>query len=719
MFKIIFCLFISVTVSAQSLIEGRILDNNDEPVSGANIYLRGTVKGAASDDQGNFHISRVPDGRFILVVSVIGYQLMEIPLEVSGQNVDAGKIILQPVALQSQPIVVTASRYEQKIQDVPVSISNVSVRELESRNSITIDKALQYVSGLTLTGGQLSIRGSSGYSRGVGSRVMMLIDGIPYLTGATREANFVSVPVHEVDRIEIVKGAGSALYGSSAMGGMINVISKKIDTEPQLSFRTYGGIYAKSYYPQWQWTDATRFLAGLKLDYSAKPGAVGYRIGAAYDHDESYRLNDEAKRIYLNGMLAIDLSAFEQLRFSASLMNQESQNFLYWKDLNNALRPPDDQLGDKVKSRRWHISADYQHILDNERFFSVRSIWFQNYFDDNIGAEENIDGNESRSDFWDVEFQYNHEIMKHQITTGVEGNLSQVSSNIFAKSSGRNAAVYIQDEIQLTDKWIITPGMRVDYYDIDSVGSNNQINPKLGLVFKPGQFTAVRLSSGRGYRAPSIAEVFTNTTASGLEVIPNYRLNPERSISAEIGVNQFFSERIFLDLSVFYNRFWDLIEGTFTADQQIQFQNVTDARTAGLELNFSFKALSDILNNQIGYTYVDARDLSQNDYLIFRSRHLFYEHASLEWEVFRFGIDYRFMSAWDRINEDFKSFIRDADARGPAHIVDVRFIYAFQINGQSFETSLQVNNLLQYHYIDLVGSIAPTQNFVITLSGRF
>ena len=457
----------------------------------------------------------------------------------------------------------------------------------------------------------------------------------------------------------------------------------------------------------------------MKLDYSAKPGAVGYRIGAAYDRDESYRLNDEVKRIYLNGMLSLELSAFQQLRFTASLMNQESQNFLYWKDLNNALRPPDDQVGDMVRSQRWHISADYQHVLDNERFFSVKSIWFQNYFDDNIGAEENINGNESRSDFWDVELQYNQEIMKHQITTGVEGNLSQVSSNIFAKSSGRNAAVFIQDEFHLSDRWTITPGLRGDYYDIDSVGSNYQINPKLGLVFKPGQLTAVRLSAGRGYRAPSIAEVFTNTTASGLEVIPNYDLNPERSISAEIGVNQFFSEKIFFDLSVFYNRFWDLIEGAFTADQQIQFQNVTDARTAGFEFNFSFRALSDILSNQIGYTYVDARDLSKDDYLIFRSRHLFYEHAGLAWQAFRLGVDYRFMSAWDRINEDFKSFIRDADARGPAHIVDVRFIYAFSIDGQPFETSLQLNNLLQYHYIDLVGSIAPTQNFVLTLSGKF
>ena len=97
MFKIVVFLLFSVPLIAQSLIEGRIVDSNDEPVSGANIYLKGTVKGAASDEQGNFRLSRVPGGRFILVVSVIGYQLTEVPLEVSGQTVDAGKIVLQPV----------------------------------------------------------------------------------------------------------------------------------------------------------------------------------------------------------------------------------------------------------------------------------------------------------------------------------------------------------------------------------------------------------------------------------------------------------------------------------------------------------------------------------------------------------------------------------------------------------------------------------------------
>ncbi len=277
---------------------------------------------------------------------------------------------------------------------------------------------------------------------------------------------------------------------------------------------------------------------------------------------------------------------------------------------------------------------------------------------------------------------------------------------------------YVQDEIKWLENFHITPGLRIDYFTMDSLGDDYQINPKLGLVYKAANATAFRLSAGRGFRAPSIAEVFTNTTASGLEVIPNYDLKPERSQSLEIGYNQFFSKSYFFDLALFYNRFWDLIEGTFTGDQKIQFRNVTNARTVGFEINFSLKALNDRLTNHIGYTFVDARDLTKNDFLIFRSRHLLYDHALYEWGDFQFGFDYRFISDWDRIDENLSLFIADAEARVPAHIVDLRIIYSFSLNDLKLKTSLQLNNVFQYHYVDLVGSIAPTRNIVLTLSGK-
>jgi iron complex outermembrane receptor protein len=721
-------IFISIgSLVAQNTIVGKIVDDEDVPLEAANVYLSGTIMGAATNDKGEFKIETVPSGEFVLTISIIGYQLKEIPILVSGGDVDAGKFQLESSALQSQPIVVTAARHQQSLQDVSASISSISNKKIEYRNAITIDDALKYESGLNLTGDQVNIRGSTGYSRGVGSRVLMLVDGIPYMTGDTKEANLESLQINQIERIEIVKGAGSALYGSNAIGGVINVINKKIESESKTNVRLYGGFYSDPHYEEWEWSDRTRYLSGLKFDYSNKIGIVGFRFGAAHDQDDSYRMNDWVKRNYLSGMLEFDLSPFDQINLSANFMKQDRENFLYWKNLGNALIPPEDQIGDKIESKRWHLAATYRHIFDRDNYYIFKAIWFQNRFNDNISSEEHGIGNESLSDYMDGEFQYNFVVSKHLFTLGTEANKSRVSSNIFGVNSGYNAAFFAQDEIKWEENLTVTPGLRFDYFYLDEIGSDFQINPKIGIVHKPWSDVALRGSAGRGFRAPSIAEVFTNTTASGIKVIPNLELQPEESFSGEIGYNQLFGQKIYLDVSLFYNRYWNLIEPRFTRDGDIQFDNITNARGLGFEINSKFSVLDNRLFYNVGYTYTDVREIVIGEsgeqtlgrYLSFRPRHLFYNHADYTWNRFKFGADYRFISAWDRIDDELVFFIEDVDERVDAHIVDLRIVYSFNINGSPLEASIQLNNLLQYHYLDVVGSIAKTRNTVLTLSGSF
>ena len=728
-FTSILAIILTVNISsfAQNMVVGKIVDNNNAALEAANVYLSGTIIGAATDSKGNFRIETIPSGEFILTISMIGYQLKEIPILIENEDRDMGTIILESSALQAQPIVITAARHQQSIQDVSASISSISNKEIEYRNAITIDDALQYESGLNFTGDQINIRGSTGYSRGLGSRVLMLVDGIPYMTGDTREANFESLQINQIERIEVVKGAGSALYGSNAIGGVINIINKKIEPEPLTNIRFYGGYYSEPHYKEWKWSDRSRYLSGIKFDYSNKLGIVGFRFGAAHDQDDSHRMNDWIKRNYISSTLEFDLSPFDQLNVSANMMIQEKENFLYWKNLSYALIPPDDQLGDKIDSRRWHVAATYRHINDHSNYYAIKAIWFQNQFNDNISSEEHGKGNESISDYLDGEFQYNFSLNNQLITLGIEGNKSRVSSNIFGVNSGYNAGLFVQDEIKWEDTWTVTPGFRIDYFNLQEIGSDYQFNPKLGIVYKTGNGGAFRGSAGRGFRAPSIAEVFTNTTASGLKVIPNLELTPERSISGEIGYNQLFAQHIYMDLSLFYNRYWDLIEPQFTRDGEIHFKNVTDARGVGFEVNLKLSTIENRLLYNVGYTYADVREIVINRngedilgrYLSFRPRHLLYNHADLIWGNVKIGVDYRFISAWDRIDEELLFFIDDVEKRVDAHIVDFRVIYSFSLEGASMESSIQLNNILQYHYLDLVGSIAKTRNIVLTLSGSF
>ena len=150
---------------AQVTISGILLDSDNVPVAGANIYLEGTVLGTASNADGIFTLRRVPAGSYNLVVSFIGFEQHIIPLEIQDTDIDLKKITLKSLPLQSQPIVSTASRHKQNFQDVPVSIANVDAIQIAERNASTIADAIKYTSGVNLTGDQVNIRGSSGYSR--------------------------------------------------------------------------------------------------------------------------------------------------------------------------------------------------------------------------------------------------------------------------------------------------------------------------------------------------------------------------------------------------------------------------------------------------------------------------------------------------------------------------------------------------------------------------
>jgi outer membrane receptor protein involved in Fe transport len=707
---------------------GMIIDENGMPVSGANIFIQETNLGCSSTDDGKFILQHIPSASFTLVINVIGYQQQEIKISRPAvmEVYNLGNIQLQPLPLQSKTIVVTAGKYQQNLTDVPASISIITGTDLNYRNTITIDEALKYTPGINMNASQVNIRGSNGYGYGVGSRVMMLVDGIPYLTGDTQEANFESIPVNQIERIEIVKGAGSALYGSNAIGGVINIITKDIPRQPQLGIRMYGGFYEKPYYDQWQWSDKTRYFEGLKINASQKIKNLGIALLFSRDLNDSYKKNDWRRRYHFGGKLQYDLSDSRQLTISATYMDQKRGNFIYWESLGNALVPHSSQLGQKIHSIRYHLSSALRQTISDESFYKISGIWFHNQFDDNITSNAFPMGNDTKSDFVNFEFQYTRKMAKHTFTSGASGSYNSVESNMFGNRWGAGVAAYLQDELSLSNQWIITAGARYDYSEIDSASSGYQINPKVGVVFKPSNSSVLRTSCGSGYRGPSVAEAFTSTSIIGLTIIPNPDLEPERTISFELGYNQFWSNYLISDLALFYSEYWDLIEGTIIpANNHIQFQNIAKARIYGFECNLGWQIIPDRIIYYLGYTFVEPRDLSKDDYLSFRPRHLIYTGSTFYYSIFKIGLDYRYISRYERVDLfdikgiEISNIIRDADKRISAHVVDLRLSAELTIAKKTVRTSLQINNLFQYHYTDLIAAISPIRNYVLTLDWIF
>jgi outer membrane receptor for ferrienterochelin and colicins len=691
-------------------LEGTVRSAEDQkPLIGANVVLVGTVRGTTSDAKGQYNIPNIPPGQYSVTVSLVGFERRTIAsIEISSGHTTQLTVELQPSPVQAAPVVVTASI--------------IDARTLNARNTVTLNDALEYVPGVNITKSQVSIRGSTGYSYGAGTRVLMLVDGLPLLSGDTHEIIWEEIPTNEIERVEVVKGAGSALYGSSAMGGVINVITKTPPESTDVRLRTYGGLYGQPSYNAWQWSTDPRGFGGISASYQRRIDELRVSAGGSRTLDDGYRQNDYWKRWNAWTRLGYTFTPQQSLSVSFNLLDQHRGNFLYWKDINHVLQPSDDQLNQRVSSFRWNLGTRYEQSISNNLSQEVRMSWLRSRWDDNIPSAVDSTGSHSVSDFAVGDWQINYQLSISQfLTGGLSGSFSRTAAeSIFGKHTAHSEAIFLQDEIVLPENLRLTLGARTDVNTISGLASVGQFNPKVGLVYHPSIVTTLRASAGRGFRAPAIAEVFTTTEAGGIVVLPNPDLKPERSWSYEVGGSQLISDILSFDASLFRNEFWDLIEPAFSPDGNVRFQNVTRAHVTGTELTVIVDLFNRLLRTQVGYTYIYPEDATTGDILKYRSRHLLYVSNQLLAYLLAVGIDFRYISKMERIDEQLVTLgvIPNGDQRVPAYVMDVRCSYDWTFGGVPLTASFQINNLFQYYYVDFVGNLAPIRNYALTLEMR-
>ncbi len=703
-------------------LEGIVINVEDSrPVVGANVLLQGTVLGTVTDREGNFKLKNIPVGKYNLTVSMIGFKRKEMFLEIMSGEIIKISIELMPTPIQTEPVIITASKHEQSLQEVPISVSVVDEKDLSYRNTITIDHAMRYVAGVNVTRGQVNIRSSTGYSHGVGSRVLLLIDGLPMLSGDTDEIIWESIPTSNVQKIEIVKGSGSALYGSSALGGIINVITKSVQEIPETQIRMYGGLYEKPKYSTWQWTLSPRTFSGVYATHSRKIGDFGLTVGGSRTLDDGYKRNDFWKRWNAWTRLGYDISTYQSAVLSFSLLDQRRGSFLYWKDIDHVLEPPDDQLANKVQSLRYNVSGGYKHIFSDRFCLILKANWFRSQWEDNIPSTSYPIGTNSRSDYFVSELQTNFQLSKeHFLIGGVSGSYNRaLAESIFGKHRAQGSAIYLQDEVKYSEQIRFTVGGRFDFQKLETVKSVSQFNPKFGVVYNPASSTTLRFSAGRGFRSPSVAEVFTTTDAGGLVIRPNHFLKPERSWSYEIGGSQTLMENVFAELSIFRNEFWDLIEPISDTAGIVHFQNITRARLTGAEMILNLLTFNGVLQSQLSYSYVYPEDVIHKRILNHRSRHLLYQINQISIDPIRVGLDFRYISKMENVDSLLLKVIRNAEQRVSAYLVDLHFNIDCKFAGLPITIALHINNLTQYYYTDFIGNLAPLRNYVLTLETRF
>lgn len=706
-------------------VTGRVTSGEDGgALVGVNVLVQGTFRGTTTNSRGEYRLADVPPGRITLVFSIVGYQR----ITRAGVAVEEGKetilnVSMTQTPIQTEQIVVTASKREQSLEEVPISISVLDAADINRRNSQTIDEALRYIPGVNITGTQVNIRGSSGYSLGAGSRVLLLLDGVPFIAGDTGELNFESIPMGQVDRIEVVKGASSALYGSNALGGVINVITKSIPDGSETTVRTYGGFYTDFPDAQWQWSSKTRFFDGQSISHSHKAGDLGISLFLSHQIDDGYRQNDYRRRYNLLMKLKEDLSSSNSLTLSFGLASQYSGQFLYWRNLDSALLPPARHFNDDLLSTRYYFNGLYNDALSDHVLFTAKLLWYHNMW----GFEAT--GDAARTQSLDDGFRL--EALStllvsdaHTLTLGVDGNIDLIGGDAFESRSIGGLALFGQDEARLFENLTLTLGARFDFQTVGLTGEGGQLNPKIAVAYNPAAGTTLRASYGRGFRVPSLPEAFISAGSTGLLAVPNKDLKPEKSNSYEAGVSQRIGDAGSFDLAFFRSEIDNLIEpGLIVTGQEIQVQwrNVIKARVQGFETSMKMGLLDNSVVSSLGYTYVYPENLTQHDILKYRPRHVLYANANARAGPFSASVDFRFVSRIDRIDDELvnSGVVPDGDERVPIYVTDFRIAADIRVSGLPLTATLSVNNVFQHRYVELIGNIMPPRNFVLVLEARW
>ena len=707
-------------------LSGRVTGAGGQPLLGVNVIIRGTVLGSATDEGGSYRIRRIPAGTWTVQFSMIGYTRLTREVELRAGERRTLDVVLEETTVQTGAVTVTAGKHAQSMEEIPVSVSTLSGETIEARGIETLDNALRRVPGVNLAEDQVNIRGSSGYSRALGSRVLLLVDGAPVLAGDAGEIKFDIVPMFAVDRVEVVKGAGSALYGSSALGGVINVITR----EPRgrvARIRLSSGFWDDPYYEQWKWWGASpRWRNSVDLQYGDASGDFSYLLTAGLRNDQGYRQNDDWVRYGLSGRMWYRLSPDRNLSVSVNHASNDRGNWVYWRDLAHALQPPAaTDLTENIVSVKSQVSAVYRQT-HGARFASLLRVnayrtSYETYSDTSDFSFRPSDRTQSTAWLFGAEWQGSYSAGQgHLLTFGADGSYAAVDSRTYGARSGWSGAVYAQDDIELDEDWHLSAGARFDLTTVDSLDSDMQVNPRLGATYTPWEHAAVRASYGWGFRSPSIAERYATASAGGIMTKPNPALKAERSTSYELGFKQLLPYAISVDAALFWNDYDNLVEPMIDpADGRILFRNITQARIRGYELAIEAQPLGEWLHLAGSYTYLYPEDLATGGVLKYRPRHLLYMSGDLRYTGFAIGADFRHLSRIEAIDRELTIVIPNSEERVPVYVTDLRASWTAASAGLPLRFSFFVDNIFQYNYTEMVANIAPIRSYRLAVEAMF
>lgn len=476
-----------------------------------------------------------------------------------------------------EEIVVTATKTPHTLEDVPVETVLIKREDIETSNAKNVTEVLKDVPGFYIRGE--NVPGSSSYlsrlrgfdfDRGYG---LVLIDGERVLGGGMGEygISINQIPPEMIDRIEIVKGPGSVLYGSDAIAGVVNIITKPIPETPL--FMLSGG-----------YGSGKTFLGNI--GYGKKIKKLGVLISAQSEKSERGRYSaseDDFEARHILTKLSYDIS---EKAIVAVGFNYDKSEWQY-------------QIDEKLR-----FSPSLELTLPDTSVLKVKGYW------NKLDMESFSPGYTRR--FGDItytqaEMQYSRPFGHlHLATAGVEYLLRDIDAS-FADKEDTVRSFYLQDEMTLKPFNIVIGG-RMDSHSL----YGTEFNPKASVMWEIREKTRLRASAGRAFKSPTIRQLYVFFKHGNWWNRPDPDLNPEVSWGYSAGIEQVVSDKISASLSLFRNNVKDIIVAVDTPDQINNvpvrtWKNIREAYTQGLEFSIKAAVIQNLFMN-LGYSYLDTEN---------------------------------------------------------------------------------------------------------------
>lgn len=512
---------------------------------------------------------------------------------------------------------ITAGRYEQSVKKMTVSTEIIKPYLIRGRNTTMMDKLLDNIPSVHVTDGQVNIRNGSGWTYGIGSRVMVLVDGMPFLTGDAGQVKWNFIPIENVEQVEVIKGASSVLYGSSALSGIIHFRTEMAKNKPVTRINLHAGVFSNPSRQSLGWSNAPRWQSGLTAFHSFRKKNYASALSLDYLKDMGYRMGENDHRIRLGSRNEFS-KGNKKYGLNAGLLITDGGSFLLWESFEKGYTALDSATTSTF-SVNYYLDPYYSWNTENTKQ-SLKGRWYYVNNDiTNSNPSQNQD-NSSNNFYGEYQAIMNLKALHMVASGGAMAQYSVSNSPLYQGfQSSRNFALFLQLEQQLTAKLSWVAGARLEHFAINGKGENKPVF-RSGINYEAGKATYLRASFGQGFRFPSIAERYVQTSVGLLNIFPNPNLQPETGWNAEIGVKQGLGKKNlkgYIDLSLFVTRYQNMIDFNLGVWRPIQDPfnpfpsygftsiNTGDAQISGFDVStgWEWHFSKTKMNLLAGYTY--------------------------------------------------------------------------------------------------------------------